>query len=292
MSTKRRGAFTLVEMLIVIAIIGVLAAILLPTVQRMREIAKKTYCQNNLAQFGKALEMYVAYYEGYLPCSGGWECQHATRDSHGLPFYPMDLLCHFLDRPMDEPAMCGFPGGLINPRRVPRVCYCPSTDLEVGSGFDNLDPLRHYYFNSHIDSWGPGERPSWAKLRARTRNVGVIPDVSWDLAADGWWVRWCYIKKANITHTSQLAVMGDSPDRAGRWTEPGDPWMNFANIMEDTPEESSVGDRHMGGANLLFADGHVEWREASWLQRQYNIGKWMLVADKSDKVFFPEDSPY
>jgi len=288
---RRRCAFTLIEMLVTITIIAVLAAILLPTVHRMREIAKKTYCQNNLQQFGKAFEMYTTYYGGYLPCSGGWECQHATRDPHGFPYYPMDLLCQILGHPSDASAFVTFSGGFINPRHVPKVCYCPSTNLATGIEFDNLDPLRNYYYNSHIDSWAPGERPSWAKLRARTRNVGVVPDVSWDLAADNWWVRVAYAKKSQISYPSELAVMGDSPDQTGRWTEPGDPWMNFANILEGNVAGSSSGDRHMGGANLLFADGHVEWKAADWLRRQTNIGKWMLRYGKSDDIFYPHDAP-
>ncbi|MEZ0215901.1 MAG: type II secretion system protein [Rariglobus sp.] len=60
------------ELLTVIAIIGVLAAILIPTVGRVRESAKSSTCTNNLRQVGIAIQGYVNDNKGSLPPGTPW----------------------------------------------------------------------------------------------------------------------------------------------------------------------------------------------------------------------------
>ncbi|EIP97854.1 prepilin-type N-terminal cleavage/methylation domain-containing protein [Opitutaceae bacterium TAV1] len=66
------AAFTLIELLTVIAIIGILAAILIPTVGAVRAKARASQCASNLRQVGMALQLYANDNKDLFPRTG-WE---------------------------------------------------------------------------------------------------------------------------------------------------------------------------------------------------------------------------
>lgn len=71
--SRPRSAFTLVEVLVVVAIFAVLIALILPAIQQIREAATRAGSQNNLRQFSLAVGLYADGRGGVLPpADGGW----------------------------------------------------------------------------------------------------------------------------------------------------------------------------------------------------------------------------
>lgn len=92
---RTRLAFTLIELLVVIAIIAILIALLVPAVQRTREAAARTECQNNLKQLGLALHNYESI-RRHFPGCGVAPNQYSVH-TYLLPFLEQENVGKLVD---------------------------------------------------------------------------------------------------------------------------------------------------------------------------------------------------
>ena len=126
-----RSGLSLIELLVVMAVIGVLVALTVPAIQSARESARRTQCKNNLHQIGLALENHAESFGNY-PADG--ERGHGF-GTYLLPFLDQGTLHKRID-PLNTllppgPAVPGTGDVLVS------VFRCPShsADDRLASGY-------------------------------------------------------------------------------------------------------------------------------------------------------------
>jgi prepilin-type N-terminal cleavage/methylation domain-containing protein/prepilin-type processing-associated H-X9-DG protein len=144
-SVSRHSGFTLVELLVVMAIIATLMALLLPAVQGAREASRRTACRNNLHQIGIALHNYHDTHACFPPSSGGT----GGSGTNGNALSGFVMLLPQLEKEIIWNRINKTPGQGGDPSTIPLqgeidVFICPSAtvgDKVNGTGH------RYYAFN-------------------------------------------------------------------------------------------------------------------------------------------------
>ena len=130
--THSRSAFTLVELLVTIAIIGVLVGMLLPAVQNVREAARRTRCLNNLRQLGLATHHYEGAISRFPP----------SRPADGFLTWPVLLMQYMEQQNLARRFDLKVPYAAQDPAVIAEgtpVMICPSRRAGVMLSIDERD---------------------------------------------------------------------------------------------------------------------------------------------------------
>jgi prepilin-type N-terminal cleavage/methylation domain-containing protein len=136
----RKAGFTLIELLVVIAIIALLMAILLPSLSRARESAKRIVCSGQVKQVGVAVLAYASDYVNRMPTYNSNRAKKPYELVHSYALYRDDFADE-MGRLLPMKLALLYEGGFIT---EPKVFYCPS----------NVDPLYKYESYCLPRPWG------------------------------------------------------------------------------------------------------------------------------------------
>ncbi len=275
---KRRSAtFTLVELLIVMAIIGILVGFLLPAVMSAREQTRRKSCINNLAQIGKACISYQEPNGDYFPAF----LQQATNTTGGT-LNGVQWLPHWAIPTASEGGQ-GSDGTFqpmpslasLYPTYCPdvKVFACPSTtdtpqiafQYYNGSALHTCFGFASYIGNNLVNTVDPA---AYTGNEVSTTNK----------------CSYLYDELAQPRDLSPDQAMAADAD-GQTWTLPGgqqppypQSWMR-APHLNNWPSQPLSQPNHSNGQNVMYLDGHVKWTDTVYVSH-----------DPADNIFCPNST--
>lgn len=266
---RSNGGFSLVELLTVIAIIAILAAIIFPVMSSVRARANENNCMTNLQQIGQAVQMFKQDNRRYPmilgsqviapgggPYTGGTpDMFENAKDKYLFPEYTKSSI---------------------------KVFHCPSSkvantrDIIRGykrPGMDPMDEVYLYAYNSYdaaaVTGGGPvyDEGDGTAEMRYRVNWAPTMGDV----ANNGG----IALARYPLTESDGPAAQKQDYERQLRWRNPpGDTLITWCSYHED--RIGSDRSRWKGNAIAVFLDGHADKYPANEME----MCKWRIRAKR------------
>ena len=264
---RRRGiAFTLVELLVVIGIIAVLIGILLPTLSRARESAKRTECLSNMRSIYQLLKIYEVQYKGASPLGyGGLELQASyflSRGNSANPTVPGTTVRHV------GIGLVMLANLAKEDRTVGRMWYCPSFQGDINHDYNvptNPWPPSNPFYDTGSGTAAHGCRMSYSQRpitiptplpggkylvykvqydKDSPEHAPLLEPMSWPLgAATGWKKTYEFPKLARL---KSAAIFSDITAGGGRLIA-----------------------GHKRGLNVLYNNGGARWVD---IRSRFNFG--------------------
>jgi prepilin-type processing-associated H-X9-DG protein/prepilin-type N-terminal cleavage/methylation domain-containing protein len=228
-----RWGFTLIELIVVIAITGILLTLLLPAISRARSAAKSTVCRSNLKQLGYGLHQYIDVWAGHLMPVSTFDW--FVPGTSSLYWFGEVLPASTPGELSQVDQQKGFLMPFID--QTGAIEQCPEF---IGGTF-------HFRFQRATGGYaynysylGPGIRRDWP-------DGNLIPPVTHRLQ--------------EVARPSETIAFADSA-RIQWWSPPATDAKPLLeeNFFLEPPSNAypTVHFRHSGTANVLFLDGRVE----------------------------------
>ena len=231
MHGQDRDGFSLIELMVVIAIIVILTALLLPALNRAIGRARQTQCMNNVRQLGTGLQQFVSEYHHY-PLSVDTEFDRSSRPTNFNTWTEAIEYQLAGDDHRSNPSFWG-----------KGVWLCPGVKSKgiLGQGFNSYG-YNAYGVGVNSNSLGLGGHYGFTHVIQAGQPPVVRPPV----------------KEPEVLNPSEMVAIGDVFHGNGTEIFSGQDlfWRHnsYIGFRDATPAKA----RHLSKANVVFCDGHVE----------------------------------
>lgn len=242
-----RDFFTLVELLVVIAVIAILASLLLPALTRAREVAKAIHCTSNMKQIGTASLLYASDHNSYwVPPRMKFTTGTVTAWTSNRAF-----LSYLVGKDVTSSITTGTPLFGASAANVPTGMVCPNATYALTVGNTATNATLEYSYginrqglaNAGMDIYATDYIGSLSYFLPRLKNPSA--------------------RFAVFDATNQIVHNSDANPKSIYWV-----------FGENRAAGKGICYRHSSSqaANVLFFDGHVE--SCNWKNVYNNSHGW------------------